>query len=53
VWGSRYPHQDTTSAWDAIEKMSGANIAESTMARMLGGNASQQFGIDLVHRVGT
>ncbi len=21
VWGSRYPHQDTTSAWDAIEKI--------------------------------
>jgi predicted TIM-barrel fold metal-dependent hydrolase len=51
VWGSRYPHQDTTSAWDAIEKLSGANVAESTMARMLGGNASQQFGIDLVQKV--
>ena len=44
VWGSRYPHQDTTSAWDAIEKMTAANIAEATMARMLGGNASQQIG---------
>ncbi len=53
VWGSRYPHQDTTSAWDAIEKMTAANIAESTIARMVGGNASQQFGIDLVQRVGT
>jgi predicted TIM-barrel fold metal-dependent hydrolase len=53
VWGSRYPHQDTTSAWDAIEKMTAANIAESTIARMLGGNASQQFGIDLVQRVGS
>ena len=53
MWGSRYPHQDTTSAWDAIEKMTAANIAEATMARMLGGNASQQFGIDLVQRVGS
>jgi predicted TIM-barrel fold metal-dependent hydrolase len=53
VWGSRYPHQDATSAWDAIEKMTAANIAEATMARMLGGNASQQFGIDLVWRVGS
>ena len=51
VWGSRYPHHDTTSAWDAIEKMTEANIAESSMTRMLGGNASQQFGIDLVQKV--
>ena len=51
VWGSRYPHHDTTSAWDAIEKMTEANIAESSMARMLGGNAAQQLGIDLVQKV--
>jgi predicted TIM-barrel fold metal-dependent hydrolase len=51
VWGSRYPHQDTTSAWDAIEKLTEANVAESTMARMLGGNASEQFGIHLVQKV--
>jgi predicted TIM-barrel fold metal-dependent hydrolase len=51
VWGSRYPHHDTTSAWDAIEKMTQANVAESSMARMLGGNASQQLGIDLVQKV--
>ncbi|HSZ23725.1 MAG TPA: hypothetical protein VK782_11300, partial [Candidatus Sulfotelmatobacter sp.] len=36
VWGSRYPHQDTTSAWDAIEKLTEANVAESTMARNAG-----------------
>ena len=35
----------------AIEKMTEANIAESTMARMLGGNASEQFGIHLVQKV--
>jgi predicted TIM-barrel fold metal-dependent hydrolase len=51
VWGSRYPHQDTTSAWQAIEKMTQANIAESTIARMLGGNAAQQFGINPLQRV--
>ena len=53
VWGSRYPHHDTTSAWDAIEKLTAANVAEPTIARMLGGNASEQLGIDLVQRVGT
>jgi hypothetical protein len=29
-----------------------ANVAESSMARMLGGNASQQLGIDLMQKVG-
>jgi len=52
VWGSRYPHHDTTSAWEAIEKMTEANVAESTIARMLGGNAAEQLGIKLTQRVG-
>jgi predicted TIM-barrel fold metal-dependent hydrolase len=52
VWGSRYPHHDTTSAWDAIEMLTQANVPESLMARMLGGNAAQQFGIALVQTVG-
>ena len=47
VWGSRYPHHDTTSAWDAIEKMTRAGVAESTIARMLGSNGAEQFGITL------
>ncbi len=52
VWGSRYPHHDTTSAWDAIETLTKADVAESTIARMLGGNAAQQYGIELEHKVG-
>jgi predicted TIM-barrel fold metal-dependent hydrolase len=52
VWGSRYPHHDTTSAWDAIEKMTAANVAESTMAKMLGSNAADQLGIKLTQKVG-
>jgi predicted TIM-barrel fold metal-dependent hydrolase len=52
VWGSRYPHHDTTSAWDAIAMLTQANVPESLMARMLGGNAAQQFGIELVQKVG-
>ena len=45
VWGSRYPHHDTTSAWDAIQKLTQANVAESSIARMMGGNAAAQFGL--------
>ena len=45
VWGSRYTHHDTTSAWDAIQKLSQANVAESSIARMMGGNAAEQFGL--------
>jgi predicted TIM-barrel fold metal-dependent hydrolase len=52
VWGSRYPHQDTTSAWDAIQRLTQAQVDEPTIARMLGGNAAEQFGIKLVQKVG-
>lgn len=52
VWGSRYPHQDTTSAWDAIQTLTKAHVAEPTIARMLGGNAAEQFGVKLVQKVG-
>jgi predicted TIM-barrel fold metal-dependent hydrolase len=51
VWGSRYPHHDTTSAWDAIELLSVARIDEPIMARMLGGNAAEQFGVKLAQKV--
>ena len=51
VWGSRYPHHDTTSAWDAIEKLEQARVAETTIARMLGGNAADQLGVRLAPRV--
>jgi len=52
VWGSRYPHHDTTSAFDAIRSLSDAKIADSTLARMFGSNAAEQFGITLAKRVG-
>jgi predicted TIM-barrel fold metal-dependent hydrolase len=51
VWGSRYPHHDTTSAWDAIELLSAARVDEPIMARMLGGNAAEQFGVKLAQKV--
>jgi predicted TIM-barrel fold metal-dependent hydrolase len=52
VWGSRYPQQDTNSAWDAIETLSQAYVDDASMARMLGGNAAEQFGVQLVQKVG-
>ena len=47
VWGSRYPHHDTTSAWDAIETLTRAHVDEATLTRMFGSNAAAQFGIAL------
>ena len=52
VWGSRYPNQDTTSAWDAIQTLSRADVDESTIATMMGRNAAQQFGMQQVQKVG-
>jgi predicted TIM-barrel fold metal-dependent hydrolase len=47
VWGSRYPHHDTTSAWEAIAKLQKANVPNEMIARMMGGNAAEQFGVRL------
>ena len=33
VWGSRYPHHDATSAWDAIAKLRNANLANCNLTR--------------------
>jgi hypothetical protein len=52
IWGSRYPHDDTTSAWGAMKMLTQAHVEESVIARMMGGNAAQQFGIPLVQTVG-
>ncbi len=51
VWGSRYPHHDATSAWDAIDMLRNAGIDDESIARMLGQNAAQQFGINLMQVV--
>jgi predicted TIM-barrel fold metal-dependent hydrolase len=46
VWGSRYPHHDATSAWDALARLRGASVPEPLIARMMGGNAARQFAIE-------
>ena len=45
MWGSRYPHHDTTSAWDAIAKLRDADIPDELIAPMIGGNAARQFAV--------
>ena len=52
VWASHYPRQDTTTAWDAIAKLSDAGVDDDTIARMLGGNAAAQFNVPLTRLVG-
>ena len=47
TWGSRYPHHDTTSAWDALVQLGKAGLGDEVLAQMLGGNAAAQFGVDL------
>jgi predicted TIM-barrel fold metal-dependent hydrolase len=47
VWGSRYPQHDTTSALDAVAMLARADVPEEIIARMMGGNAAQQFGVAL------
>ena len=46
VWGSRYPHHDTTSAWDAIQALTQARVEGTVIARMMGENAREQFGLN-------
>lgn len=50
MWGSRYPHHDTTSAWDAIAKLRTANVPDELIAPMIGGNAVRQFGVEPLRR---
>ena len=47
VWGSRYPHHDATSAWDALARLRSSNVSEAMIARMMGQNAASQFGVEL------
>ena len=48
VWGSRYPHHDTTSARDAIALLRASAVPEAMIAQMMGGNAARQFGVELL-----
>jgi predicted TIM-barrel fold metal-dependent hydrolase len=47
VWGSRYPQQDTTTAFDAVDTLIKARVGDSSLVRMFGANAAEQFGVPL------
>jgi len=47
VWGSRYPHHDATSAWDALARLQNANVPQNMIENMIGKNAAQQFNVEL------
>jgi hypothetical protein len=51
VWGSRYPHLDATSAWDALNHLRHAKVPEALIARMMGGNAARQFAVGQSNRI--
>ena len=51
VWGSRYPHHDAMSAWDALARLREANVPEPLIVRMMGGNAARQFAVKPLHEV--
>jgi predicted TIM-barrel fold metal-dependent hydrolase len=50
VWGSRYPQHDTMSAHEAIARLADSEVPANIIARMMGGNASAQFGIGQLER---
>src|SRR5438132_4269083 len=50
IWGSRYPHHDATSAWDATARLHSANVPEALIARMMGQNAANQFSVEPIRR---
>jgi hypothetical protein len=52
VWGFRYPQHGTTSAHDAIAMLARADVPEDIIARMMGGNAAAQFGVEQLETVG-
>jgi hypothetical protein len=45
-WGSRYPHHDATSAWDALARLRDADVPGPLIARMMSGNAVRQFAVE-------
>jgi len=47
AWGSRYPHHDTTEGGEAFAKLDDAGLSGADIARMLGGNAAELFGVEL------
>jgi predicted TIM-barrel fold metal-dependent hydrolase len=45
AWGSRYPHHDAASPEEAIATLEKHAVKPDVIARMLGGNAAQVYGL--------
>lgn len=45
AWGSRYPHHDASEPSEALANLRKWKVPEDIVARYMGGNAAQQFGI--------
>ena len=46
-WGSRYPHHDASTPADALALCERYEVPEAIVARLLGGNAADLFGISV------
>ena len=46
-WGSRYPHHDASTAWEAIENLQRWGVPGDRIAKLMGGNAASFFGIPI------
>jgi predicted TIM-barrel fold metal-dependent hydrolase len=44
-WGSRYPHHDTGTPAEAIEMLTEHGVDDDVIARLMGGNAIELFGL--------
>ena len=45
AWGSRYPHHDAAGPAEAFAMLDGAGVDPAMIARLLGGNATELFGL--------
>ena len=45
VWGSRYPHHDTSTPDEAVAMLERHDVAADTIAAMMGGNTARIFGL--------
>lgn len=46
AWGSRYPNQDTTTAWEGIDDLQRADVGDSVVTQLMGGNMYRILGIE-------
>jgi hypothetical protein len=50
-WGSRYPHHDASSPAEAVQMLEAHGVDETVIARLMGGNAVELFGLSVASPV--